>query len=127
MIFPTSYSHHAMQVHLLTQLTYKCSALRCVASAFSSLYQKHYIGNSERVNRERFRTQLVNLTLPVDHASCAEENDNIFLIIIFLLIILEYSNHMASSQLNALCAMRLPRYGKIPSKENNHAGIQSKK
>ena len=40
----------------------------------------------------------------------------------------EYSKqHIASSQLKTLCAMRSPWYGKMQSKENNHAGIHSKK
>ena len=46
-----------------------------VRSLYSSRYHKHDIGNSEWVNRKRFQTQLVNLTPPVDHASCSEEND----------------------------------------------------
>ena len=57
---------HKYPAHLLTQMTFR-NVQRSVRilvpySLYSALYHVHYIGNRERVYRERFRTQLQFLT-----------------------------------------------------------------
>ena len=54
---------HKYPAHLLTQMTFR-NVQRSVRilvpySLYSALYHVHYIGNRERVYRERFRTQLL--------------------------------------------------------------------
>ena len=55
---------HKYPAHLLTQMTFR-NVQRSVRilvpySLYSALYHVHYIGNRERVYRERFRTQLMS-------------------------------------------------------------------
>ena len=55
---------HKYPAHLLRQMTFRnvqiVSEFSFVRSPYSALCHENYIGNSEWVNRERFRTQLLS-------------------------------------------------------------------